>query len=175
MPSIGDIATGKEIGRSAYQYIWVACKECAQERWALSVKGKVQSNSCRPCFLVKLHQRLLKGENHPKWKGGRIIHADGRISILVRPDDFFYPMANARGYVQEHRLVVAKKLGRCLQSWETVHHKDGAKYHNESNNLELTTTGSHSLAHSKGYRDGYIKGYRDGLEIAMQEKLNKSN
>jgi transposase len=83
---------------------------------------------------VKLRYQQL-GEKHGNWKGGRRIQ-DGHVLIRIYPDDPFYSMAS-NGYVLEHRLVMAKKLGRLLRDEETVHHKDGNGLHNKYRNLQL--------------------------------------
>jgi hypothetical protein len=49
-------------------------------------------------------------------------------------------MTDSRGYVMEHRYVIAQKLGRVLLREETVHHMDGNKQNNEIDNLELWFT-----------------------------------
>ena len=92
------------------------------------------------------------GEASFHWKGGRTKESQGYIRIMLSPDDFFYSMAQKNGYVKEHRLVVAKALGRCLHSWEIVHHKHdkypaGSSEDKQDNrypeNLQLVTDDRH--------------------------------
>jgi hypothetical protein len=123
---------------------------------------------------IERGRRVIKdGSNSPSWKGGKL-NAAGYILVYLKPSDFFYPMATKSGYVREHRLVVAQKLGRCLQPWEKVHHKDGIRTHNDYSNLELTTDGRHSKEHGKGYRDGYRQGSLDG-QTAIFNPLKLQN
>ena len=83
-----------------------------------------------------------QGEGHHAWKGGRILTDDGYVLVLVRPDDPFYPMAQVKTtdarYCLEHRLVMARHLGRLLTDEETVHHIDDRdRSNNELTNLQL--------------------------------------
>jgi hypothetical protein len=82
------------------------------------------------------------GDQHHNWKGGRI-ETEDYVFVLLQPEDPFYEMGqlkNGEGagkYVLEHRYVMAKKLGRPLFEYETVHHKDLNGKNNDPGNLEL--------------------------------------
>lgn len=79
------------------------------------------------------------------WKGKKY-SGSGYIYILLSLGDPMYSMANKkRGYVPEHRLVMARYLGRCLLKSEVVHHKNGIRDDNRLENLELFSPGKHSV------------------------------
>lgn len=186
IPHVGEIRYGIEIGKKGLKdkFKWVTCPDCAKVRgWRILIAGKLKSERCPKCsantpehkaLVSRAQIGLQAGSKNPRWKGGRVVNKSGYILVWISPDDFFYPMAvheQARcryRYVLEHRLVMAKHLGRCLTRWELVHHKNGDKSDNRIENLELTTNGSHSLMHNRGYRDGYLKGLADGLAEARR-------
>ena len=124
MPKIGEIKRD-----SAYRkYMWVECIDCGEPKWTVLLRGKPQSRRCRRC--APKHRDFAhykRGQDNPSWIRGWKINKNGYKEILIQPDDFFYSMVKKDGYVLEHRLVVAKALGRCLHRWEIVHHK-GVKY-----------------------------------------------
>ena len=76
------------------------------------------------------------GKKHGNWKGGRLVDEDGYVKIRLYPDNPLYCMTS-NGYVAEHRLKMAKKLGRPLHEDETVHHKDLDHSNNKLSNLQL--------------------------------------
>lgn len=149
MPQLGEI---KRIDNYGCKSVWHACIDCGKERWVQRRKGLPSHLRCCSCsnklnswtpeqrIEIGLRNRGPKSKN---WRGGRC-YCKGYIRIKVWPEDFFYPMASNRGYVPEHRLVVAKAIGRCLHSWEIVHHKNGIRDDNRyPENLQLVTDDRH--------------------------------
>lgn len=131
-PQLGEIKRARELGKKgcpSSKYVWAACETCGKERWVQLLRGNPKSNCCLSCG--------TKGEKSYRWAGGRLKTVEGYILIWVSRNDFFAPMRNNHSYIFEHRLVMARHLGRCLHRWEIVHHK-GIRYKgikNRSDNL----------------------------------------
>jgi len=146
MPEIGEIKKGQDLGFTRYyKFIWRACVDCGKERWVRLKRGQPKNRYCLSCA----HKGNSGGKgSRGMWKAGckhKIKNSSGYIEIKLQPNDSFYPMASKGGYILEHRLVVAKRLGRCLLKSEHVHHIDGIKDHNKDNNLQLLSQADHSI------------------------------
>ncbi len=139
--ALGQVRKANTIGYKGYSfYQRHACVSCGKERWVKMTFGVVDNPKCRRCSA-----QYQPGEAHPKWKGGKTTNHNGYIMVLLPCGDFFTPMLAKNHYVMEHRLVMAKHLGRCLHPWEIVHHKNGLKADNRIENLQLVTNDAHCL------------------------------
>ena len=154
IPFIGEVRREGETHHkntfSARKFIWQACVGCGKQRWVQFKKGEPLNDRCKKCSAKMRRHGVRKRNSY-------------RI-IKLQVNDFFYPMADALGYVLEHRLVVAKRLVRCLQRNEIVHHINGIKDDNRPENLIVTNH------HNTTYQAGYIQGYQDAL--AKKDKLS---
>jgi len=101
---------------------WIICPDCSKGRWVSLCKGKPVSIRCKSCA-----GKQRRGKNNFRWKGGRRKDSHGYTLIWLDATSPFIKMVNNQNYILEHRLVMAKHLGRCLTSKEKIHHK-GIKY-----------------------------------------------
>ena len=175
--NIGEVRLGKELGKiksPTNKFTWLGCIDCGKQRWVQYLQGNhsIRCNSCSQKERARINPHRFRGQNNPTWTGGQI-KSDGYILVWISPDDFFYPMATARNYILEHRLVMAKHLGRCLQRWEIIHHKNGIKDDNRFENLKLGMQTDHLKEHCKGYKQGYQEGYQDGQSKLIKELKNE--
>lgn len=103
------------------------------------------------------------GSKNPRWNGGKKI--SGGYVYLWKPLE---SMADARGYVAEHRYVMSRKIGRPLVSGEDVHHIDHNPMNNHPNNLVLTNPSEHK-------RKYHIKEIMQNLSRTRSHRIHNEN
>lgn len=82
-------------------------------------------------------KRGASGKDHGSWKGGITVTQHGYLQVLVPADHPMAAMRTVTGYILQHRLVMAEKVGRPLGRHETVHHINGIVTDNRIENLQL--------------------------------------
>jgi hypothetical protein len=86
-----------------------------------------------------------RGPKNPMFKGGERVSNYG-YKLVYKPK---HPNARSDGYMFEHRYVMSEHLGRPLEKWEVVHHKDENKQNNDISNLEIMTLEEHQKHHNR--------------------------
>ena len=108
--------------------------------WAGKKRSKETNEKIRKTLTGK-----CVGEKSARWNGGVCHHGDGYI-FLMKKD---HPRSNEKGYVFEHVLVAENKIGRFLLDNECVHHINGIRNDNRSENLIVLTKSEHAQHHSR--------------------------
>lgn len=136
-----------------------AKKYCSKECLSKGYKGhtwgfqKGRKNIFTPEMKEKIRQSMLKqyregkrdnqkrptGKDVWSWKGGK------------RIDNGYVYLYNGVGkrHKAEHRIVMEKIIGRKLNTWEHIHHKNRIRNDNRPENLLLVTRNVHKSIEGK--------------------------
>lgn len=158
---------------------------CSKECWWKFRKGKPTG---KPAWNKGMKFPEWSKENHPQWKGGKIISYEGYVRIRN---------SKLRSkYESEHRLIIESKIGRKLNPKESVHHLDHNKINNNPSNLYLFPNESkHQKYHKtligivkeminykrkgkwagreKEYRREYSKEYKSKPVVRLKERIRQ--
>jgi len=77
------------------------------------------------------------------WKIEKIVSCGNYLFAIVRG----HPNAYAHDYILLHRVIMENHLGRLLEPYEVVHHKNENTKDNRIENLELMTEIQHKRLH----------------------------
>lgn len=117
-----------------------------QKRLADRYEAGEKSEDLARCFntnlntVTKIVRRLggrVRALGKP-WRGDSFLTKEGYRMLSILPGDpIADPMRYSNGHILEHRLVMARSIGRPLRDEETVHHVNGDRTDNRPENLQL--------------------------------------
>lgn len=123
-------------GTDSGHTVWRCQCRCGNET---SVRnGNLQSGSVRSCGCLTRRT----GEQSPNWQNGFTISTHGYKHLLTSDPN------RTNRYEPEHRLVMAKVMGRPLTSDEVVHHINRDKTDNRPENLQVLSRQEHAALHA---------------------------
>jgi len=163
------------VGR--HRRIRVTCPSCESTRTAQAgaVAAKIRaggfSGLCLPCS-----PRAKKREWVTLSPGRKIEPSKGYVRLSLEAIDpadiwLYDAMRGNRYSVLEHRMVMARELGRPLTRNELVDHRDGVKTRNDPANLRLYRRGKNDDGSGCGYGTYYDEWQRAEAEIKRLRTL----
>ena len=115
--------------------LWLCRCACGTEKEILA--DTLVSLRSKSCGCWKHERCTQKGWKHFNFIDGRWIDKRYGYAYILKTPDFPGWETYKRRYVPEHRVIMARHLGRPLRKGENVHHINGIKTDNRIQNLEL--------------------------------------
>lgn len=125
-----------EHGRPDRKVVSKTCKNCGKVFTIPNCWLKKTKNAGQYCSMACWHEIVRQRgtvfgvSKRAKWGEGTGVYTDSHGYIHE-----YDPVRHK--FVRQHRLVMERMLGRLLEKWESVHHKNGKRADNDPENLEL--------------------------------------
>ena len=104
---------------------YVICVNCKKEKYRTPSKYNASKRQFCSFYCFKAYNRC---ENSHKWLGWRM-NNNGYMKCEM----------NGK-IISQHRVIMEKHIGRKLEQFEHIHHKNGIRHDNRVENLELWAT-----------------------------------
>ena len=126
---------GRKFGYKKYAKTKV-CERCQREYKTTMKKQKFCSVACA----AEAKRKFLDIPDCLESASRKLDKNIGYVRVYCP----MHPDANTWGYVYEHRLIMEGILGRHLKREEHVHHKNGKRWDNRPENLEVLSASEHA-------------------------------
>jgi hypothetical protein len=125
-----------------------ACLLCGTVRWFSP--SYVANGGGRYCS--REHEAIGRmSKRLDRWHNGKPVTLDSAGYVQVWEPN--HPRSYKGGWYLEHRVVVERRLGRYLTGDEVVHHINGVKHDNRSENLEVMGAVEHNVLTMKELKE----------------------
>ncbi len=125
------------------------CLWCKKEFTSPNINYNLCSDVCRKLSFSSKQKKFLDIPQCLEEASRKLDKTLGYVRVYVP----MHPEANTWGYVYEHRVIAEQIVGRCLDKNEIVHHKNGKRWDNRPENLEVMDKNEHAKMHGQREED----------------------